>query len=69
MLPPIIRSDAGGFFGFGGHDSPQFGNFQGKFAQLLPPERPSAEGVKLARAPLAAMGVTEQALRGKAEQN
>jgi hypothetical protein len=69
MLLPIIRTDAGGLFGFGGHDGPQLDNFQGRFAQLLPPKRPSAEGVKMARAMLAALGVTEERLHGNVEQN
>jgi hypothetical protein len=63
---PIIRTEAGGFFGFGGHDGPKLDNFEGRFAQLLPPKRPDAEGIDLARAILAAMGVTEERLRGNA---
>ena len=69
MLLPIIRTDAGGFFGFGEHDGPNFDNFKGRFAQLLPPKRPGAEGIELARAMLAAMGVTEERLRGDAGWN
>jgi hypothetical protein len=42
-LLPIIRTDAGGFFGFGERDGPKFNNFEGRFAQLLPPKRPTAE--------------------------
>jgi hypothetical protein len=42
---------------------------EGRFAQLLPPKRPGAEGIELARALLAAMGVTKERLRGKAEWN
>jgi hypothetical protein len=40
-----------------------------RFAQLLPPKRPGAEGIELARAMLAAMGVTEERLRGNADRN
>lgn len=69
MLLPIIRTDAGGFFGFGEHDGPQFDNFQGRFAQLLPPKRPRAEERELARAMLAAMGVTEGRVRGVGGRN
>jgi hypothetical protein len=69
MLLPIIRTDAGGFFGFGEHDGPKLDNFTGRFAQLLPPKRPSAEGIDLALAMLAAMGVTEEALRGNPARN
>ena len=54
MLLPIIRTDAGGFFGFGEHDGPKLDNFEGRFAQQLPPKRPCAEGIELARAMLAA---------------
>jgi hypothetical protein len=69
MLLPIIRTDAGGFFGFGEHDGPKLDNFEGRFAQLLPPKRPGAEGIELPRAMLAAMGVTEERLRGNAGWN
>ena len=69
LLLPIIRTDAGGFFGFGEHDGPKIDNFTGRFAQLLPPERPNAEVREQARALLAAMGVTEDRLRGNAGWN
>jgi hypothetical protein len=69
MLLPIIRTDAGGFFGFGEHVGPKLNNFEGRFAQLLPPKRPGAEGIDLARAMLVAMGVSEERLRGNAERN
>jgi hypothetical protein len=69
MLLPIIRTDAGGFFGFGEHDGPKLDNFEGRFAQLLPPKQPTGEARELARALLAAMGVTEEQLRGDAERN
>ena len=32
---PIIRTGAGGFFGFGESDLPEFDNFQGRFAEIL----------------------------------
>jgi len=48
MLLPIIRTDAGGFFGLGEHVGPKLHNFEGKFAQLLPPERPGDEDIDLA---------------------
>ena len=69
MLLPIIRADAGGFFGLGEHVGPKLYNFEGRFAQLLPPMRPGGEGIELARAMLATMGVTEERLRGNAERN
>jgi hypothetical protein len=68
-LLPIIRTDAGGFFGFGEHDGPQLDKLEGRFAQLLPPRRPSAEGVEQAGAMLAAIGVVAERLRGSAQQN
>lgn len=46
MRLPIIRADAGGFFGFGEHDGPQLDNFQGRFARMLPSKRRSAEGIE-----------------------
>ena len=49
MLLPIIRTDAGGFFGFGEHDGPKLDNFEGRFAQLLPPKRPTPEERELVR--------------------
>jgi hypothetical protein len=55
---PIIRTDAGGFFGFGEYDSPLFNDFKGRFAELLPPKVPSAEQRALAKAMLEVMGVT-----------
>jgi hypothetical protein len=69
MLLPIVRTDAGGFFGFGEHDGPKLDTFTGRFAQLLPPKRPTAEGIELARAMLVAMGIGEEALRGNPERN
>ena len=69
VLLPIIRTDAGGFFGFGEHDGPKLDNFKGRFAQLLPPKQPGAEGIELARAMLAAMGITQEQLRGDAGRN
>ncbi len=68
-LLPIIRTDAGGFFGFGEHDGPKFDNFEGRFAQLLPPTRPTAQDRELALATLAAMGISKEALRGNVERN
>jgi hypothetical protein len=57
------------FFGFGEHDGPQLDNFEGRFAQMLPRKRPTAEARELARAMLAAMGISKDALRGNAERN
>jgi hypothetical protein len=69
MLLPIIRTDAGGFFGFGEDGGSQLHNFEGRFAQLLPPKQPPAEAKELALGVLAAMGITEEHLRGGAERN
>jgi hypothetical protein len=69
MLLPIIHTDAGGFFGFGEPDGPQLHDFQGRFAQLLPPKQPTAEAKELPLGVLAAMGITEEHLRGDAERN
>jgi hypothetical protein len=60
---PIIRTDAGGFFGFGDFEGPDATSFQGRFAQILPPKLPSSEMQTKARTLLAAMGVTAEALR------
>ena len=66
---PIIRTDAGGFFGFGESDGPNLDKLTGRFTQMLPPKKPPGEARKLAREMLVAMGVTEQALRGSLEDN
>jgi hypothetical protein len=55
-LLPIIRTDAGGFFGLGEHEGPHLDKFEGWFAHLIPPKRPNAENREMARALLAAMG-------------
>ena len=60
---PIIRTGAGGFFGFGEFEGPEATSFQGRFAQILPPKLPSPEMQTKARVVLAAMGVTAEALR------
>ena len=62
-LLPIIRTDAGGFFGFGEFESECFEGFQGRFAGLLPPKVPDASHRTLARAVLKTMGVTDAMLR------
>ncbi len=68
-LLPIIRTDAGGFFRLGEHDGPKFDNYQGRFAQIIPPKKPTTEGQELARMMLAVMGITEQSLRNGPEWN
>ena len=61
-LLPIIRTDAGGFFGFGESDQPEYDNFQGRFAQMLAPHPPAKETQAKARLLLKAMGVTDDDL-------
>jgi hypothetical protein len=68
-LLPVIRTDAGGFFGFGEHDGPKFDNYKGRFAQIIPPKKPTRENQELAKTMLAAMGITEQSLRKEPEWN
>jgi hypothetical protein len=38
----ILRTGAGGFFGFGEFAGPSGTGFQGRFAQILPPKPPRA---------------------------
>lgn len=66
---PIIRTDAGGFFGFGEYDGPQGDSFQGRFAQLMPPRAAPADQQALARRLLDAMGLTVAVLSGSPFNN
>ena len=66
---PIIRTDAGGFFGFGEFDASKFDGFQGRFAEMLPPKVPTAEMRAVAQAVLAVMGVTRDSLSPKLGDN
>ncbi len=68
-LLPILRTDAGGFFGFGQFDGPELDKFQGRFSQILAPKQPDAQGRKLARLMLKALGVTEEWLGGDVTWN
>jgi len=61
---PIIRSDNGTFFGFGEFSGLKLDNFEGRFAQVMPPKKPDAQAKMLAGAVLQAMGVMEKLLRG-----
>jgi hypothetical protein len=54
---PIIRSDNGNFFGFGESDVPVIDQIKGRFAQLLPPNAPTAEHRALAKAMLKVKGI------------
>ena len=66
---PILRTDAGGFFGFGEFDALKFDGIEGRFAGMLPPETPTPETRAKAQALLAAMGVTRDALLPKLGNN
>ena len=68
-LLPIIRTDVGGFFGFGEFDSPAPDSFQGRFAEILPPKRPTKEMRNQARMLLAVIGITDAALRNDPTNN
>ena len=61
---PIIRTDAGGFFGLGEYDGPQGDSFEGRFAELMPPHVAPADQQALARRLLDAMGLTAAVLSG-----
>ena len=60
---PIIRTGAGGFFGFGEFTAPPETTFSGRFAQILSPKVPSAAEQEKAAALLAVLGVTAEGLR------
>ena len=60
---PIIRTGVGGFFGFGEYDGPAADTLQGRFAGILSPKRPTKEAQNQARMLLAAIGITDTALR------
>ncbi|MCX6902090.1 MAG: hypothetical protein NTW03_01155 [Verrucomicrobia bacterium] len=64
---PIIRTDAGGFFGFGESDVPQFDNFQGRFTEILPPHPPAKEMQAKARLLLQAMDIADGDLQDEAQ--
>jgi len=69
QLLPILRTDAGGFFGFGEFDASKFDGFQGRFAGMLPPKAPTDEMRAVAQAVLAVMGVTRDSLTPKLGNN
>ncbi len=66
---PIIRTGVGGFFGFGEFEGPSADSYQGRFAQILPPKRPTKEMQGQARVLLAAIGITDAALRNDPTRN
>ena len=66
---PILRTDAGGFFGFGECPALAFDGIEGRFAGMLPPKQTTSEMRTVAQALLAAMGVTRDALQPKLGNN
>lgn len=44
---PILRTDAGGFFGLGEADLPDTTSMEGRFAEVLPPKPPDAQMRKM----------------------
>ncbi|MEO6246687.1 MAG: hypothetical protein ABIQ12_14775 [Opitutaceae bacterium] len=60
---PIIRTGAGGFFGFGEFEGPEATSFSGRFAQILPPTPPTPADQARVGLLLTAMGVSADALR------
>lgn len=53
---PIVRTDAGGFFGFGEDPLPKGASVAGRFAKLLPPLLPNAKQQRWAQEALKVMG-------------
>jgi hypothetical protein len=66
---PIIRTDVGGFFGFGEFDGPSADNYEGRFAGILPPKRPTKEMQNKARMVIIAIGITDTVLRNDPTRN
>lgn len=66
---PIIRTDAGSFFGFGEYDGPRGDSFAGRFAELMPARPATIDQRALARQLLDAMGLTEAVLSGTPVNN
>jgi len=60
---PIIRTGAGGFFGFGEFDASQFDGFEGRFAGMLPPKKPTREMREVTLGVLTVMGITRESLQ------
>ena len=58
---PIIRTDAGGFFGFGESESQDTNEMSGRFAQILPPREPGSRDRAMAKALLAAKAAQNRA--------
>lgn len=66
---PIIRTDAGGFFGFGEFQGPFPTSFEGRFAQMLPTKKPTLEMQNRARMFLVALGITAGSLGREPSSN
>ncbi len=66
---PIIRTDAGGFFGFGEFDASKFDGIEGRFAGMLPPKVPTRETREATLAVLTVMGITREDLQRRPRNN
>lgn len=66
---PILRTDAGGFFGFGEFDALKLDSIEGRFTGMLPPQHLTPETRLGAQTLLTPMGVTRDALRPKPGNN
>lgn len=66
---PIIRTDAGGFFGLGEYDGPLATSFEGRFVHILPPKILNRARREDARELLAALGVMAADLRSDPYSN
>lgn len=66
---PILRTDVGGFFGFGEFDALKLDGIEGRFAGMLPPNETTPEMRAVAQSLLAAIGVTRDALQPKLGNN
>ena len=60
---PILRTDAGGFFGFGEPEVIGYDTLRGRFAEILPPKMPDKQAREMAQTLLEVMGVTKASLR------
>jgi hypothetical protein len=66
---PIIRTDAGGFFGFGEFDASKFNGVEGRFAGMLPPKKPTRETREATLAVLTMLGITLESLQPRPGNN
>ena len=69
MSPQLNGEGLNSISSFGEHDGLTPDSYQGRFAQILPPKRPTKEMQTKARMVLAAIGVTDAALRNDPTRN